>query len=1385
MNNTMKQTLKRHQRWYALICLLLIAGLVIPFRSAFAVAGQVDANNAATAPTIDGNLSESGWNLANSATKTTVGTPNNTVTLGAMWDNTNLYVAVKVLDANLFNDSANTWEDDSVEVYIDANNNGGTTYDSFDRQFVKGYNDSTLGGIGSTTGVTHAWAAVSGGYSVEMAIPWSNLGVTPTPGMLIGFDIGNNDDDNAGTREHQSVWWGNSNNYNNTSAFGDLLLVPAGGATSTPTRTPTASAGQSAYPSGVAWAVPGTIQAEDFDLGGETVAYHDLETANQGGQYRTADGVDVEVTSDTGGGYNVGWTRTDEWLEYTVNVAAAGNYTLTERVASGATTGSFRVEFNGVDKTGTVAVPNTGGWQTYQSLSQTVNLSAGTQVMRVYFTGNDANVNYFTLATAGGPTSTFTRTPTATNTPVGPTSTFTRTPTPTATFTRTSTPTNTPVGPTATFTRTPTPGSSTNLALGKAITASSSIFTFVAANGNDNSTSTYWEGGALPASLTVDLAANANITSIVVKLDPATAWGARQQTFQVLAHDQNTSTFSNLVSSATYNFDPATGNTVTINVSATVSAVQLNFTSNTGAPSGQVAEFQIMGTMAPNPDLTITGITWSPASPSEANAITLNATVQNIGSASSAASIVDFNFGGTSAGTANVGALTAGSSTVVSLNIGTKPMGTYSLAATVDPSNTIVEQNNGNNSFTSSTSVNVTQAPGPDLQIVGVTTNPSNPNGGQSVSFLVAVNNRGTTDVAAGTTTRVLIGSTTLNNTSSPAIPAGSTVNVTVGTWTAVNGSTAMTATADATNIIAETIEGNNTYSQPIGVGRGAIMPYVRVEAENAANTTNGTRLAQNFNLSDYAGEASGRSAVLLDAQGEYVEITLPIAANAIVVRNAIPNSADGVGIDAPISIYLGGTDKGNLTVSSKYSYVYASPTTLGQLGYSNAVGGTPYWLYEEANMLLDQTYAAGTKLRIQKDSGDVQWIYVDFVEFENVAPAASNPDPTKYVQVSATKTIDQALTDFRADSTKLGIFIPAGTWALDNKIFVYGRATQIIGAGPWHTRLVASQSAGETDMGFNIASTANGSTIKNLSAWGNYHKRVDGPGKFIDGNGMQNVTVDNIWVEHFVCLYWGVNSSNNTFKNLRIRNTFADGINMTNSSSNNIITNSEARGTGDDSFASFSAVDAGGSYNTGNQYTNLTAILVRRAAAFAIYGGSGNTFSSLYAADTLTYPGITINSYSFGYNTLGFGDLDTVFDGITLERVGGDFWTSTGSDDHINNYQNFAAIWFYAGDRTFKNIRVSNVDIINPVYFGVMFQSMYPQATPMTNIRMDHITISGAPRYGIKVLVSAEQGQGCAVGGVTISTTTVSGSGVAPLYGATQCASTFTITRGTGNTGW
>ncbi|HEY0602354.1 MAG TPA: CARDB domain-containing protein, partial [Herpetosiphonaceae bacterium] len=942
-------------------------------------------------------------------------------------------------------------------------------------------------------------------------------------------------------------------------------------------------------------------------------------------------------------------------------------------------------------------------------------------------------------------------------------------------------PTATP-GPTSTPQPTPPPGS--NLALGKPITASSTVHTFVATNANDNNLTTYWEGagGSYPQTLTVSLGANANLTSVVVKLNPDAAWSTRTQTIAVQGRDQSGTTFNTLKAAASYTFNPASGNSVTIPLSGTAADVRLVFTANSGAPAGQAAEFQIFGSMAPNPDLTITGMSWTPSAPSESQAITLQATVRNGGSAGSGATTVNFSLNGSVVGSANVGALTAGASTTVSLNIGTRTQGSYSVSSAVDPGNTVIEQNESNNSFSSSTSLNVAQAPGPDLQVVGVSMNPQSPAAGAAVSFIVSVNNRGTTGVAAGTTTRVVVGTTTLNNASTPAIAAGATVNVTVGTWTAVNGSTALTATADATNIVAETSESNNSFTQQVAVGRGAIMPYTKIEAESASVATNGTRLTPNYRLADLAGEASGRSAVMLDATGEYTEFTLTSSANALVLRNSIPNSADGAGIDSTVTVYVGGVNKGKMPVSSKFSYVYTTPTNLGQLGYNNTPGGTAYWLYEEANMMLDQVYPAGTKIRIQKDAGDVQWISVDFLETENVAPAASNPDPSRYVQVSSTKNIDTALQEFRADSTKLGIFIPAGNWTINSKIFLYGRATQIIGAGPWHTRLIAPQDQTNTDVGFNISSQANGSVLKNFSVWGNYRYRVDGPGKFIDGNGMQNVTVENIWAEHFVCLYWGVNSSNNTFRNLRIRNTFADGINMTNGSSNNLITNSESRGAGDDAFALFSAIDAGGSYNVGNRYTNLTAILVRRAAAFAVYGGSGNLYQNLYGADTLTYPGITISSLSFGYNTLGFGDQDNVFDGVTLERTGGDFWTSVGGDDKINDYQNFAAIWFFAGDRPFRNIVVKNVDINNPVYFGVMFQTKYPEKPAMQNVRLENININNAPRYGIKLVIRAEGSSDTPpVGAVSFTNVKVNNAGVAPIYGEGR-APEFTINRISGN---
>ncbi len=333
------------------------------------------------------------------------------------------------------------------------------------------------------------------------------------------------------------------------------------------------------------------------------------------------------------------------------------------------------------------------------------------------------------------------------------------------------------------------PPTGDNLATGKPIEASSSVFGFVAANANDGDIGTYWESNGYPATLTVKLGANADLSSVVVKLNPDPVWGARTQSIQVLGREQPATGFTSLMARTDYQFSPSGNqNSITIPVTGRYADVRLQIFSNTGAPGGQVADFQVLGTAAPNPDLVVTSVTWSPADPTETTPITLSATVKNSGSAAAPASSLNFLLGGSVAGTASVGALAAGASATVTANAGTRAQGNYSVAAVADPTNAVVEQNDSNNTLESSSQLTVGQAAGPDLQVTGITSNPANPAPGAQVTFTVAVNNRGTAASGATSVTRLTVGTTTLN-TNTASIAAGATTNVAMtGTWTATNG---------------------------------------------------------------------------------------------------------------------------------------------------------------------------------------------------------------------------------------------------------------------------------------------------------------------------------------------------------------------------------------------------------------------------------------------------------------------------------------------------------------------------------------------------------------------------------------------------------------------
>ena len=167
----------------------------------------------------------------------------------------------------------------------------------------------------------------------------------------------------------------------------------------------TAFAATEAPYGGTPAAVPGTVQAENYDTGGQGVAYSVGTVYGTGNSYRS-DGVDLEATTDTGGGYDIGWTAAGQWFKYTVNVATAGTYTVGLRLAAPtAVTDALHISNSaGTNLSGDVTAPATGGYQDWTTVSVSVTLPAGTQTLTINQDAAGWNINYFTFTASSGGT---------------------------------------------------------------------------------------------------------------------------------------------------------------------------------------------------------------------------------------------------------------------------------------------------------------------------------------------------------------------------------------------------------------------------------------------------------------------------------------------------------------------------------------------------------------------------------------------------------------------------------------------------------------------------------------------------------------------------------------------------------------------------------------------------------------------------------------------------------------------------------------------------------------------------------------------------------------------------------------------------------------------
>ncbi|WP_426485492.1 PQQ-dependent sugar dehydrogenase [Flavobacterium sp. 2] len=164
--------------------------------------------------------------------------------------------------------------------------------------------------------------------------------------------------------------------------------APATG-TITYTASYTATQLQNAPYQGLVAQIPGIIEAENYDVG--PGAFLDK---NGGGDtaYRAGDGVGTEICNE--GGFNLSYVTKDEWLKYTAKVNTTGTYTINLRIATPYNTRKLHLEVDGTNVTGVVNIPNTGGFQAWQTVAiPNINLTQGDHIITLYFDENDINVN--------------------------------------------------------------------------------------------------------------------------------------------------------------------------------------------------------------------------------------------------------------------------------------------------------------------------------------------------------------------------------------------------------------------------------------------------------------------------------------------------------------------------------------------------------------------------------------------------------------------------------------------------------------------------------------------------------------------------------------------------------------------------------------------------------------------------------------------------------------------------------------------------------------------------------------------------------------------------------------------------------------------------------
>lgn len=739
-------------------------------------------------------------------------------------------------------------------------------------------------------------------------------------------------------------------------------------------------------------------------------------------------------------------------------------------------------------------------------------------------------------------------------------------------------------------------------------------------------------------------------------------------------------------------------------------------------------------TTAPMPDFVVTDITYLPTSPITGDTINFTATIKNQGTLAGVPGKVAFLVDGTEVSISSniTTSLAQGGTVTVTGSWNGATVGNHTVTANVDSANTTVEGNETNNSYSINLSVN--PKPGIDFVITGINWSPSYVMNGNLVTFTATIKNQGTQAGAPGVIWFQVDGvqvAASANNTNNIAPGSTSTISAS-SSWSAKSGQHIVSAIVDVNNTVTETDETNNSYSTSMVVNsgdRGATMPYTRYESEDASLGGGAIlRSAPDFNYALTASEASNQKYVALPSNGSYVEWTIGQGGAGVNMRFTMPDSSDGMGLKGSLDCYVNGTKVSTIALSSYWSWQYFT----GDHPQDAPNGGQAAFRFDEVHWKLPTPLKAGDKLRIQKTNGDALEYGVDFVEVEPVPSVIMQPANSLSVMDYGATPNDSTddLAAFNAcvsaaSASGKSVYIPAGTFNLGNMWVIRAKDINITGAGMWHTNIqFTSPNAASGGISFRITGRVEfGNVYINSMLRTRYGQQAIYK-CFMDNFGT-NSRIYNFWEEHFECGFWVGDYANTPaipadgllIENGRIRNNLADGVNFCQGTKNSTVRNCSVRNNGDDGLAIWPDSTMVAPMAVNNSFLYNTIENNWRAAAIAIFGGSGHKAQYNYIKDCFMGSGIRLNTVFPGYHFEN--NTGIIFSDTTIINSG-------TSKDCYNGER--GAIDLEASNTNIKNITFENIDIIDSQRDAIQFG----YGGGFSNILFKNINIDGTGKDAI-----------------------------------------------------